>query len=101
MERQEAERRYGAHHEGLQGRSEDTEPYTGAGGKGRPVPERLTANAQDQLQGQIASATIPISRFASPDLYWVLSGDDFLMDINDTEHPKIICVGNNPDRQEI
>ena len=30
----------GAHHEGLQGRPEDTEPYTGTGGKGRPVPER-------------------------------------------------------------
>ena len=66
-----------------------------------PFLNALTANAQDQLQGQIASATIPISRFASPDLYWVLSGDDFSMDINDPEHPKIICVGNNPDRQEI
>ena len=67
----------------------------------RPFANALNSGAQDQLQGQIASATIPISRFASPDLYWVLSGDDFSMDINDPEHPKIICVGNNPDRQEI
>ena len=45
-----------------------------------PFLNSLTANAPDQLQGQIASATIPISRFASPDLYWVLSGDDLSME---------------------
>ena len=61
--------------------------------------ELTTKDYKDVLRD--ASATIPISRFASPDLYWVLSGDDFSMDINDPEHPKIICVGNNPDRQEI
>lgn len=37
----------------------------------------------------------------SPQLYWVMSGDDFSLDINDPENPKILCVGNNPDRQNI
>ena len=57
--------------------------------------------AQDQLQGQIASAKIPLSRMISPQLYWVMSGDDFTLDINNPNDPKILCVGNNPDRQNI
>ena len=51
--------------------------------------------------GQIASAKIPLSRMISPQLYWVMSGDDFTLDINNPEEPKILCVGNNPDRQNI
>jgi hypothetical protein len=59
------------------------------------------SNAQDQLQGQIASAKIPLSRMISPQLYWVMTGDDFTLDINNPNEPKILCVGNNPDRQNI
>jgi hypothetical protein len=58
------------------------------------------SNAQDQLQGQLASANIPLSRMISPQLYWVMTGDDFSPDINNPREPKILCVGNNPDRQE-
>lgn len=61
----------------------------------------MEGNAQDQLQGQIASAQIPLGRFISPQLYWVLTGDDFTLDINNPEHPKILCVGNDPQRQTI
>jgi len=57
--------------------------------------------AQDQLQGQIASAKIPLSRMISPQLYWVMTGNDFTLDINNPAEPKILCVGNNPDRQNI
>ena len=34
-------------------------------------------------------------------MYWVMSGDDFSLDINNPEEPKVLCVGNNPDRQNI
>lgn len=51
--------------------------------------------------GQIASAKIPLSRMISPQLYWVMTGDDFTLDLNNPEQPKILCVGNNPDRQNI
>ena len=51
--------------------------------------------------GQIASAKIPLSRMISPSLYWIMSGDDFTLDINNPEQPKVLCVGNNPDRQNI
>lgn len=70
-------------------------------GKARVFIDALEANAQDQLQGQIASARIPLNDIASPILYWVLSGNDFNLDINDPEEPKILCIGNDPDRQQV
>ena len=66
-----------------------------------PFMDAWQGGAQDQLQGQIASAKIPLSRMISPQLYWVMTGDDFTLDLNNPEHPKILCVGNNPDRQNI
>ncbi|MDP1973043.1 MAG: YWFCY domain-containing protein, partial [Sediminibacterium sp.] len=56
-------------------------------------------DAMEQLEGQIASAKIGMARLASPQLYWVLSGNDFTLDINDPFKPKVICVGNNPEKQ--
>ncbi|PZR20776.1 MAG: conjugal transfer protein TraG [Flavobacterium psychrophilum] len=66
-----------------------------------PFMDAWQGGAQDQLQGQIASAKIPLSRMISPQLYWVMTGDDFSLDINNPSEPKILCVGNNPDRQNI
>jgi hypothetical protein len=66
-----------------------------------PFMDAWEGGAQDQLQGQIASAKIPLSRMISPQLYWVMTGDDFTLDINNPDAPKILCVGNNPDRQNI
>ena len=66
-----------------------------------PFMDAWQGGAQDQLQGQIASAKIPLSRMISPQLYRVMTGDDFTLDINNPKEPKILCVGNNPDRQNI
>ena len=66
-----------------------------------PFMDAWEGGAQDQLQGQIASAKIPLSRMISPALYWVMTGDDFSLDINNPREPKILVVGNNPDRQNI
>ena len=66
-----------------------------------PFMDAWEGGAQDQLQGQIASAKIPLSRMISPALYWVMTGDDFTLDINNPNEPKVLVVGNNPDRQNI
>ena len=66
-----------------------------------PFIDAWEGGAQDQLQGQIASAKIPLSRMISPALYWVMTGDDFSLDINNPKEPKVLVVGNNPDRQNI
>lgn len=62
-----------------------------------PFMDAWKGNAQDQ----IASAKIPLTRMISPQLYWVMTGNDFSLDINNPKEPKLLCVGNNPDRQNI
>lgn len=66
-----------------------------------PFIDAWKGGAAEQLAGQIASAKIPLSRMISPQLYWIMTGDDFTLDINNPKEPKILCVGNNPDRQNI
>ncbi|REA58209.1 conjugal transfer protein TraG [Dyadobacter luteus] len=55
-------------------------------------------DAMEQLEGQIASAKIALARLSSPQLYYVLSGSDFTLDINNPDAPKIVCMGNNPQK---
>ncbi|WP_246228490.1 TraM recognition domain-containing protein [Paraflavitalea devenefica] len=55
----------------------------------------------EQLEGQVASAKIALARLVSPYLYYVLTGNDFSLDINNPDDPKIVCVGNNPQRVQI
>ena len=59
------------------------------------------SGAVEQLAGQVASTKIALSRIISPSLYWVMSGDDFSLDINNPKAPIILCVGNNPERVAI
>ena len=66
-----------------------------------PFMDAWLGGAAEQLQGQIASAKIPLSRMISPQLYWVMSESEFTLDINNPQAPKILVVGNNPDRQNI
>lgn len=66
-----------------------------------PFQKAYENEAREQLEGQIASAKIVLSRLSSPQLYWVLSGNDFTLDINNPAAPKIVCVGNNPEKQQI
>ncbi|RNI24103.1 conjugal transfer protein MobC [Rufibacter latericius] len=67
----------------------------------KPFVSAFEGGAMEQLEGQIASARIPLSRLASPQLYWVMSGNDFTLDLNNPAAPKVLCVGNNPDRQAV
>ncbi|MDJ1497590.1 conjugal transfer protein MobC [Cytophagaceae bacterium DM2B3-1] len=67
----------------------------------KPFVSAFDKGAADQLEGQIASARIGLGRLASKQLYYVMSGNDFTLDINNPESPKILCVGNNPKKQGI
>ena len=57
--------------------------------------------AYEQLEGQVASAKISLARLSSPQLYYVLSGNDFSLDINNPDEPKIVCLANNPVKSQI
>jgi hypothetical protein len=58
-------------------------------------------DAMEQLEGQVASAKICMARLGSPQLYYVLSGNDFTLDVNNPKDPKVVCVANNPQKQQI
>ncbi|MBB5395164.1 conjugal transfer protein MobC [Mucilaginibacter sp. AK015] len=57
--------------------------------------------AFEQLEGQIASAKISLARLSSPQLYYVLSGNDFSLDINNPTDPKVVCLANNPQKSQV
>lgn len=67
--------------------------------KMKPFSEALEKGALEQLAGQVASAGVALSKISSPELNYILTGDDFSFDLNNPLAPKILCVGNNPDRQ--
>jgi hypothetical protein len=58
-------------------------------------------DAMDQLEGQISGAGIAMAKLSSPQLYYVLSGNDFTLDLNNPQHPKLISLGNNPQKQQV
>ncbi len=66
-----------------------------------PFVNAYLNDVMEQLEGQIASAKIAMARLSSPQLYYVLSGNDFNLDINNPEDPKIVCMGNNPQKIQI
>lgn len=66
-----------------------------------PFVSAFETNSMEQLEGQLDSAKIGLARLSSPALYYVLSGKDFTLDINNPGSPKIVCLGNNPQKQEI
>ena len=66
-----------------------------------PFVNAYLNDVMEQLEGQIASAKIAMARLSSPQLYYVLSGNDFNLDINNPEEPKIVCMGNNPQKIQI
>lgn len=66
-----------------------------------PFVNAYLNDVMEQLEGQIASAKIAMARLSSPQLYYVLSGSDFTLDINNPSAPKIVCMGNNPQKIQI
>lgn len=66
-----------------------------------PFVNAYLNDVMEQLEGQIASAKIAMARLSSPQLYYVLSGNDFTLDINNSEKPKLVCMGNNPQKIQI
>lgn len=64
----------------------------------KPFKDAWQDGAIEQLAGQIASVRIPITRISSPTIYWIMTGNDLSLDINNPTAPKILCTGNNPER---
>lgn len=57
-------------------------------------------DVMETVDNQISSLRIPLGRLASPGLYYILSGNDFSLDINNPDEPKIVCLGGDPLKSE-
>jgi hypothetical protein len=66
-----------------------------------PFVNAYLNDVMEQLEGQIAAAKVAMARLSSPQLYYVLSGNDFMLEINNPDKPKIVCMGNNPQKIQI
>ena len=66
-----------------------------------PFISAFENDAMDQLEGQISGAGIAMAKLSSPQLYYILSGNDFTLDLNNPEYPKLISLGNNPQKQQV
>jgi len=73
--------------------------YSDLKSKIKPFTDALEKGALEQLAGQIASAGVALSKIFSKELNFVLTGNDFSLDLNNPLNPKILCLGNNPNRQ--
>jgi hypothetical protein len=66
-----------------------------------PFKSAFTAKAFDQLEGQVGTLKIFISRLATKETFWVFSGDDFNLKISDKDDPGILVLANDPNTQNI
>lgn len=66
-----------------------------------PFISAFVENTMEQLEGQLDAAKIGLARLSSPTIYYLLSGNDFTLDINNPASPKILCLANNPQKQEV
>lgn len=63
----------------------------------RSLKEALERKAEAQLAGVLATLQTTLVKINNPKIFWVLSGENFTLDINDKNDPKILCVGTSPD----
>lgn len=61
-----------------------------------PFISAYLADVMETVESQFASVKIPLGRLSSPSLYYILSGNDFTLDVNNPREPKIVCLGNDP-----
>ncbi|MEN0053581.1 MAG: type IV secretion system DNA-binding domain-containing protein [Mucilaginibacter sp.] len=66
-----------------------------------PFRSALEKKAYDQLEGQIGTLKIFISRLNTEETAWVFSGDDFNLKISDPKNPSILILANSPATQNI
>lgn len=66
-----------------------------------PFKTAYENRAFDQLEGQIGTLKIFLSRLATKESFWVFSGDEVEMKITDKEYPSILILASDPGTQDI
>ncbi|NQD72330.1 type IV secretory system conjugative DNA transfer family protein [Sphingobacterium shayense] len=66
-----------------------------------PFQSAFAAKAFNQLEGQIGTLKIFLSRLATKETFWVFSGDDFDLKISAVDNPSILVIANDPGTQSV
>lgn len=66
-----------------------------------PFKTAYDNKAFDQLEGQIGTLKIFLSRLATKESFWVFSGDEVELKITDRENPSILILASDPGKQDI
>jgi hypothetical protein len=63
----------------------------------KSVREAAEKKAYDQLAGVVGSLTMQLSKINTPEICWVISGNDFTLDLNNPHSKKFVILGSRPD----
>lgn len=66
-----------------------------------PFKTAYDNKAFDQLEGQVGTLKIFLSRLATKESFWVFSGDEVELKITDRSRPSIMILASNPGTQDI
>lgn len=66
-----------------------------------PFEAAYKSGAVDQLEGQMASLKVQLSRLATKESFWVFSGNDFNLKVSDKKGPSYLIIANNPKTQSM
>lgn len=66
-----------------------------------PFKSAYENKAFDQLEGQVGTVKIFLSRLATKESFWVFSGDEVQLKISDRTDPSILILASNPRTQDI
>ena len=66
-----------------------------------PFRSAYENKAFDQLEGQVGTVKIFLSRLATKESFWVFSGDEVQLKISDKADPSILILASNPQTQDI
>ncbi|MFN4083964.1 MAG: type IV secretory system conjugative DNA transfer family protein [Bacteroidia bacterium] len=66
----------------------------------RPIAVAHERKAESQLAGVVASVQQPLTKLFNKELFWVLSEDEFDLDVSKKENPVLLTICNDPRLQE-
>lgn len=62
----------------------------------RSILTAAEMKAANQTAGMVSTLQLGLGRINTPEICYVLSGDEFSLDINDPNDPKVLCLGSSP-----
>jgi len=66
-----------------------------AAGMVSSLKQAVERKAEKQVSAIVSTLRNLLSRINNADVFWILSGDDFSLDLNNIENPKFLCIGND------